>query len=90
MSADNWTDCPKCGPESEAWDQKLAAAYGKVSAAEYARLVNAREEEPGETLREDYQVGIRKGRFRVDYCASCTNCGFRFAYKHSAPAEGKP
>lgn len=89
MSADNWTVCPKCGKSAK--DEQLAridaasAAYGKVSAAEYERLrVEAAKPLPEEveTLREDYDIGIYRGKFSVDYRASCDACGFEHSFKH--------
>lgn len=61
MSADNWTVCPRCRDRAKA--EKLARAqaavdaYGKVSAEEYAALVERSTEplEPKETFREDYE-----------------------------------
>ncbi len=89
MSADNWTMCPKCAKAGESKReaaQRLAdAAYGKVSAAEYAALLAAAsqavDEEPEPTLREDYEIGIHAGEFRVNYRARCTACGWSFAFK---------
>lgn len=42
-----------------------------------------------DTLREDYEVGIRNGVFEVNYGASCVyeghkpGCGFKYSYRRS-------
>ncbi len=33
-------------------------------------------------LREDYEIGIYKGKFSVSYGAICEACNFEFPYKH--------
>ena len=33
-------------------------------------------------LREDYDIGFENGEFSVHYKGSCTECGFRFEFKH--------
>jgi hypothetical protein len=83
MSADNWTECPKCSVAPVSRKAQLAEAYGKVTAEEYERLLAAPEvQEERVTLREDYYIGIRAGIFRVSYGASCGACGWRYTFEH--------
>ena len=32
------------------------------------------------TLREDWEIGIWKGKFHISYGATCSKCGFEFGY----------
>ena len=91
MSADNWTICPRCNGranKSAASAKKaLQDSYGKVPQEEFLqRLQELENNAPslGDTLREDYELGIIDGEFYVDYRASCgvANCGFRFKYTY--------
>ena len=84
MSADNWTECPRCSPPPPpSRKAQLAEAYGKVSIEEYERLKVAPEvSEERETLREDYHIGIHDRIFMVSYEASCTFCGWRHTFEH--------
>ena len=75
MSADNWTICPQCSKtyrsRAAVGKQALNDAYGKVSLEEYQNLqdnfhnVVKEEDDLEETLREDYQQGIRQGTYSV-------------------------
>jgi len=40
------------------------------------------------TLREDYEIGIFQGEFSVEYCGQCSECGFKFEFKHSEKIGG--
>jgi len=89
MSANNWTKCPKCEAkliaEKAAKLDKARKSYGKVTAEEYegrmALAQSASRKEPGDTLREDYEIGIDGSEFFVSYYASCHACGFKYQYK---------
>ncbi len=90
MSADNWTTCPKCAQiktrESETALAKAKKMYGKVPADEYLKLVKDAEtlspakQSAEETLREDYEIGVRDGVFIVSFGCSCFVCNFEFNY----------
>ncbi len=87
MSANNWAVCPKCKQVAEAAKaargNKAAASYGQVSPEEYVALLEQAQAPMnlGTTLREDYEIGIRKnGEFFVSYGASCEICGFDFQF----------
>lgn len=90
MGADNWCVCPKCLAKHVASrDNAIRLArnsYGNVDPPEYERLTREASgipEEPEESLREDYAIGVDKdGEFDVSYSCSCNACGFRFHFKH--------
>lgn len=89
MAADNWIACPRCEAarivaQAEI-DEAPTKAYGKVSEEEYARLRKRAENfslVSEDSMREDYDIGIRDGRFSVNYRAKC-KCGFTFDFKVS-------
>lgn len=87
MSADNWTECPKC--KEKALEHKRLAImdaekqYGKVSSIRYLELIeraNKINTDTDNSLREDYEIGICKDIFEINYRASCS-CGFSFEFK---------
>jgi len=88
MSADNWTICPACKKRVDALNEARinapALAYGKVSAEEYGRLIEAAKNllPHEDTLREDYFVGINDGKFSVSYAGRCSACTFVHRFKH--------
>lgn len=91
MSADNWAVCPRCrlkaGEERQAYDEKLAKAYGSVSPDEYLNLVSQGKNIPTvesfnrRMLREDYDLGIRGNEFYVSYYGACQDCDFEYGYE---------
>jgi|APFre7841882654_1041346.scaffolds.fasta_scaffold405628_2 hypothetical protein len=87
MSADNWTFCPKCNAKAakarQALEKKVKDSYGKIPEEEYLQLKEKlkKKEEPVTTLREDYELGIRDGKFFVSYGASCSECNYSFHFK---------
>ena len=95
MSADSWTQCPRCyvtNREKAAELDKIAAeSYGKVPAEKFDELRNdafsfrkgiTSDSNFTESLREDYEVGIQNGEFSVGYYGRCDTCGFEFSFKH--------
>jgi len=64
---------------------KAEKSYGKVSVDEFQKAVktaNALPDEPDNTLREDYSIGVDlDGMFYVSYACSCSKCGFKFEFK---------
>lgn len=92
MSADNWTQCPRCSllnaTALEVEQRRVAALYGKVSVDEFDRARAAlsvlEAAEPQQTLREDYEIGIYNGAFDVSYRGGCEKCGFEHTFKHNA------
>ena len=91
MSADNWAVCPKCKEKAERAQAKLLSRvetdYGKIAASEYLELVEQSQQPVEElhTLREDWEIGIWKGEFRISYGASCKECGFSHSFEHKQP-----
>lgn len=97
MSANRWSKCLVCQAKRAA-DKinalaEAEAAYGKVPAAKYKRLLDAANQgKPGdldETLREDWELGIDVTtdgvRFALYYEASCQRCGFNYLKRLSEP-----
>lgn len=89
MSADRYSQCPKCVKgfvaEKEEKHRKSAEAYGKVTPGEWKKLVKEAEslDEPEETFRENWWLGMSPlGEFSIEYYGECTECGFSFSFKH--------
>ncbi len=91
MSADNWTQCPKCYAktvkERQAALAKVEKSYGKQAMEDWLYEKSQAEaidpEEIGESLREDYNCGVNGGGvFEVSYSCSCNQCDFKFSFKH--------
>jgi predicted Zn-ribbon and HTH transcriptional regulator len=100
VSADNWTQCPRCYVTNKAkadeLDREASESYGKVSAEKFDELrslaFSFRKDftyngDFTDTLREDYSTGIRKGEFHVSYGALCQTCGFKFEFKHEEKVQ---
>lgn len=99
MSADNWTVCPKCNVITVTeFNKRIASAKraelvaeGMFPASRYLelkaereRIEDERDEKLGESFREDYYIRVTAdGQFVIDYCGSCTVCGFTKMFKHS-------
>lgn len=92
MSADRWSICPKCMKAAERAKadliKRVETDYGKIAADEYLELVEQSRQLLAQgsqtwTMREDWKMGICLVEFRVDYCASCEECGFSYAFKHT-------
>ncbi len=97
MSADNWSQCPRC--RIRVWDEKKAAleavqaTYGKIPADDFvADLERAKgmNTDLDNSVREDYEIFIDEhGRFVVSYSAGCRNggCGYSFEYNHQEQTQ---
>ena len=95
MKTDRWTVCPKCTRNDEARADKMDAAvkavYGEVTAEAYLDALKQAQEfrktldEPEETLREDFEIGIQDSEFSTSYRAHCDKCGFSHAFKFNEP-----
>jgi hypothetical protein len=98
VSADNWTQCPKCEAEARKRDvrrlAKIQAAYGKVTSEEFVRAINEFSPEAGShdnNLREDYEQGMGKdGAYTVTYSCSCNTCAFSWKFSHTAQVVDVP
>ena len=99
MSADNWTECPRCDERHAGVEiqmkKQLSEVYGDVTAERYDELKEAlaahqREILP-DTLREDYgfQFNGTSGELGMYYGCRCTEdgCGFKFEYKNTVPVD---
>lgn len=95
MSANNWTQCPRCYvtnlTKAKELDKAASEAYGKVPVEQFDELRDkarsfreaiVTDDKFSSSLREDWDLGIHKGKFYVSYGASCSTCGFEFRYKH--------
>ena len=93
MSADNWAICPRCKKKTEQAQAALLGRvetdYGKIAASEYLELVEQSKQPLNleHTLREDWEIGIYEGEFRVSYSASCETCGFSHEFEHRQPVQ---
>ena len=94
MSADNWTECPRCLKKEEAIKDELKlkaeSEYGKIPKGEYLELLKKSEEplEAKQTLREDYEFWTNpEGEFIAHYRCHCDRCGFEYTFKHDKQLE---
>lgn len=100
MSADNWTQCPRCLQRRAAEITSRAAhietIYGTVTAAEYeaarAEVEKLRTTTLGSWFREDYEIGMQPdGTLSIGYSGSCSTrsggCGLVVKFAHEAPAD---
>lgn len=70
MSADAWRVCPVCKGSDPHCWESLLG-----------------EGEPKETLREDYEQYMdEEGVYHCDYHCRCTECGFKWSFKHNVRA----
>lgn len=92
MSADNWTQCPKCAANKlaqlETMHRKLREACGNVDADKFLemreKVSRFEAERPDNNLREDYEIGTYdSGVLDIDYHCNCNACGFGFSFRHS-------
>jgi hypothetical protein len=90
MSADNWTQCPRCararGVEAENKAVQVEASYGNVTVEEFdqlrSELADLRARPVDETFREDWEIGVFDGEFYVKYKGVCGTCNLRYEFKH--------
>lgn len=86
MSADNYSDCPRCHArrvrEIEALRERHAKDYGKqdreawLAASETLPKVPEFEPSDGEGMRQDYEFYLREnGTLSIDFSAQCDECG---------------
>lgn len=96
MSADAYSDCPKCldraEKEVEARKQAAIDQYGKVSLEEYKKIQRAASFAYGDfmdeidwkysTFVEQYEIyGSRTGTLTIFYSGSCNKCGLKLEFK---------
>lgn len=90
MSADNWTQCPRClkrrAVEVENKTVAVDAAYGNVTVDQFdhlrSELANLKSDRVDETFREDWEIGLSDGEFFVRYRGSCGSCNLRYEFKY--------
>lgn len=88
MTADNWTECPKCKKNKKPLQSELL--YGKISPDEYLALL-AKEKDDAfrekNSMREDYEFDwTSDGKLVINYGAHCTKCGFKFEFNQTLDA----
>jgi hypothetical protein len=61
----------------------LEQSYGKIPSQEYLAAMRKIDETPmpRDTLREDYEIGIRENSLVIEYFASCGACKFSHTFK---------
>ena len=97
MSADRWSKCPKCNEartaEIQAFEAKVDAAYGKVTAEQFKQLNNQLSamradalkavERNEYTFREDWEISEPEGGYiEVNYSGGCNICKLQTNFKH--------
>jgi hypothetical protein len=86
MSANNYATCPNCEKRCTDKIEEVKKLYNVLTVDDYnARLRKALEEDKNQrlyALREDWEIGVYNGAFRVDYTASCDKCGWTKRFKH--------
>lgn len=97
MSADNWTNCPRCmdlnAKEITAMEERLRDSYGKIPVDEYETMREAVVEAQYNrdannayskyaTFREDYEFyGAENGTLEISYSGQCTKCGLKLQFR---------
>ena len=88
MSADNWIFCPVCEKENDKINaeriEKAEKNYGVIPANQYIQSMEKANKpiEIEETLREDYDIYIEDGVFKVNYSCRCGICGLDYSFEH--------
>lgn len=91
MSADNWTQCPRCKRrhevELDAKVREVAEAYGRVSVERFddlrTEVDRMRSTEIDSTLREDWEIGVfDDGVLFIDYKGRCQSCNLQVTFSH--------
>ncbi len=99
MSADNWSQCPRCTAtaqaELEARHAAIQSTYGKIPVAEFdaarQELADDRTafERQDPTFREDYGFyGADTGVVTADYSGQCKKCGLKLVFTEEWPIPG--
>lgn len=96
MSADNWTDCPRCTAKASErivdLARQLTEGYGVLPLDEFDALRDEVKRGPQleETFRENYEFyGAPEGTIVADYSGWCVVCGLKadFKYRHDFWSE---
>ena len=90
MSADNYTICPQCHADKQQKQRELEgilnSPYINVPIEEFKaiqdEIKNSNLEPLQDTLKEYYTIGIKNGKFIVNYGCVCQVCGFEFVFTH--------
>jgi hypothetical protein len=104
MSADRWSECPKCRNQTEIAireiRQKAAKLYGTAEEQVYKELLSKADEMEVQLenmdcmLREDYELGTSEAgdKFEVRYSASCQagECDYEYSYTRTEKTGFSP
>lgn len=91
MSADRWSECPRCKYlYDESVKEKIneiKSLYGKIPEEEYLQKYRDAKisllKEFDTSMRQDYEFyGAENGVLNIRFSASCNECGFSWSYKH--------
>lgn len=103
MSADAWSNCPRCIRRTQevfaSRQKELDASYGTVPVEKFleAREALAKDlqeaaralEGDDRTFREDYEIyGAEDGVITVSYSGECRKCGLKLTFTHEQPIPG--
>lgn len=92
MSADRYSECPKCKESRTAMlaaeAETLAKAYGKVPHAEWSDMQaeyvkRAKQRVDLFTFRENWEIFNDGEKVTVDYGGGCDVCGLELDFKYS-------
>lgn len=95
MSADNWTECPRCIARKERRNadltQQVKDAYGSMPLEEWLNLRDMTlrdiDEKVDQTFREDWEIGVFNGEFFVQYKGFCGTCDLRYEFTYDQPIK---
>lgn len=91
MSADNWTQCPRCiethNAELKRLSNEIDARYGKVSMEEFDEFRQEVQEfvlrGVDYQFREDYETFLGEdGWVHISYRGFCRTCSLAFKFEH--------
>lgn len=99
MSADRWSQCPRCKAgrlaKAKAAQDKATAAYGKVPVEEFDRLrgevvalfaVVEQDDMPSRTFREDWELTRPdEDGVSIRYSGACEVCDLTLTFEHDCP-----
>lgn len=98
MSADNWTQCPRCARQKKAMldglDQQLREQYGRIPVEDFdrerAEIDRLRTEaaDAAPLFREDYEIyGVAEGTLHIRYSGRCFFCALTHEFSVDQPLD---
>ena len=96
MSADRWSNCPRCFDinlkeierlEQIIRDYENGSGRPTDEEEDAYNKAESRLQQFSDTMRQDWDIDLDDdGEFSIDYRASCSVCGFSFKHKHTEKA----